>query len=434
MNRQPSTCSSSELKSALWPWVRDQFPLIRDRDHCRSPDDPLVFLDSAASSQKPQQVIDRISQYYKAEHANIHRGLYSLSEQATQAFEDARQLVASFLGARESSEVIFTRGCTESINLVARSWGTQNLTDPDDELILSVAEHHANIVPWQILQQQMGFKIHYVSLTEEGRFDLSEYKRLLNPRTKLVSVTHVSNVLGWVNPIDKIVQAAHEVGAYVMVDGAQAVGHRRVDVETLGVDFYAFSSHKMCGPTGVGVLWGRRSILETMPPYQGGGDMIVRVSTSGFEAADLPHKFEAGTPHIAGVLGYAQAVSFLTDIHDQADISAHSRTLAQVCMDELKGYSQVRVCHLIEDSQQADEDWQGIISMEHSQIHAHDLACFLDSRGVCVRAGHHCAMPLCDFLGVSSTLRVSPYIYNNLSDIHEFIKALDAAERFFGVR
>ena len=415
---------------AYFTKIREQFPLIARRDCLANQDSPLVFLDSAASSQKPQRVIDRISHYYTHEHANIHRGLYSLSERATEAYEQARQTVAQFIGATDSSEIIFTRGCTESINLVASSWGAQHLLQPNAELILSVAEHHANIVPWQMLQQTLGFTIRFVSLTPEGRLDLDEFKRLLSPQVKLVSLSHVSNVLGWINPVAEIVAAAHEVGAKVLIDGAQAVPHQQVNVSQLGVDFYAFSAHKMCGPTGVGVLWASQSLLMSMPPYQGGGDMILTVTEKKFETSALPHKFEAGTPHIAGVLALAEAVEFLAEIHQVVDMSDHSRTLAEHCLAGLLAHPHIKVCHSGESSA---ADWQGIISLYHTKIHAHDLACFLDSRGICVRAGHHCAMPLHQVLGVPATLRVSPYIYNNLVEIDEFLKVLKQAEEFFGV-
>lgn len=412
--------------------IRAQFPLI----HGSSEPDrhPLAFLDSAASSQKPQRVIDRISQYYTHEHANIHRGLYTLSEQATAAFEQARHVVAEFIGAAHSSEVIFTRGCTEAINLVASSWGGSALLGEDDELILSVAEHHANIVPWHILQQRQPFTIRYVPLTSTGQLDMPAFRRMLSPQVKLVSLAHVSNVLGWVNPVAEIVQAAHAVGAKVLIDGAQAVPHQRVNVRELGADFYTFSAHKMCGPTGTGVLWGSRPILEAMPPYQGGGDMILTVGEAGFEPADLPHKFEAGTPHIAGVLGLAAAVDFLNEAHAVLDVAAHSRGLALECLAGLAAHPHISLCHgdIASAGQLPGEDWQGIISLYHRHIHAHDLACFLDSRGVCVRAGHHCAMPLHHSLGVPATLRISPYLYNTSTDIQQLLKALREAEEFFG--
>lgn len=414
-----------------WPAIRAQFPLIHGGGTGELDQHPLTFLDSAASSQKPQRVIDRISHYYAHEHANIHRGLYGLSEQATAAFEQAREVVAEFIGAAHSSEVIFTRGCTEAINLVASSWGGSSLVSADDELILSVAEHHANIVPWQMLQQRQPFTIRFVPITPAGQLDLPAFRRMLSPKVKLVSLAHVSNVLGWVNPVAEIVEAAHAVGAKVLIDGAQAVPHQRVNVSELGADFYTFSAHKMCGSTGTGVLWGSRSVLEAMPPYQGGGDMILTVSETGFKSADLPHKFEAGTPHIAGVLALAEAAEFLNDVHAVVDVAAHSRGLALECMAGLAGHSHINVCHG-QVGNMTGEDWQGIISLYHSKIHAHDLACFLDSRGVCVRAGHHCAMPLHHALGVPATLRISPYLYNTSAEIQQVLKALREAEEFFG--
>lgn len=398
--------------------IRHQFPLIHNQN--------LSYLDSAASSQKPQRVIDRITRYYSSEHANIHRGLYSLSEEATQAFENARETVACFLGATDSSEVIFTRGCTEAINLVASSWGSEHL-GPGDEVILSGLEHHANIVPWQLLQKKNNFQIRFIRLTKEGRIDRDHYHQLLNKKTKLVSITHLSNVLGWLSPVKEMIASAHEVGAKVLVDGAQATPHLAVDVGELDADFYGFSSHKMCGPTGVGVLWGKQEILQQMAPYQGGGDMILSVTTEGHEAAQIPHKFEAGTPHIAGVLGLEEAIHFLKDL-DRPSLLRHERHLAQQVMEGLTEFKDVAVCHAPE-SQEIPDDWMGTISLYHQKIHVHDLACFLDQVGVCVRAGHHCAMPLHKQLGIGATLRVSLYIYNNQKDIERFLDGLGQAEK-----
>ncbi|MCY4380595.1 MAG: cysteine desulfurase [Proteobacteria bacterium] len=408
------------------------FPLISHYDGA------IAFLDSAASSQKPSCVIDRVSDYYSREHANIHRGLYSLSEKATAAFEGARSSVASFIGASDPREVIFTKGCTEAINIVASAWGRKFLTS-DDEVIVTVAEHHANMVPWLMLQQQIGFTLHHIPLTLSCTIDLDAFRSRLNERTKLVATHHVSNVLGMVQPIRAIVAAAQEVGARVLIDGAQAVPHLSINVVELGVDFYAFSAHKMVGPTGVGVLWGRQDILEGMGPYEGGGDMIITVSQTGFETADIPHKFEAGTPNIAGVLGFEAAIQFMKS-WDHQMLRTHEQHLARKLIVGLAAFSRIKLLNaqiMVKEewNQQScrdlAENWVGIVSFSHQDIHAHDLACFLDGHGVAVRAGHHCAMPLHDYLNVGSSLRVSPYYYNNPAEIESLLSALQAAEEFF---
>ena len=398
--------------------VRADFPLLHHYG------DGLSFLDSAASSQKPDVVIDRMNDYYRREHANIHRGLYSLSERATRSYENARTTVSQFIGAEDPCEVIFTRGCTEAINIVARTWGETHLK-ASSEVIISVAEHHANMVPWQILAEKTGCMLHFIPLGEGGRVDEEALLEKLSPQTALVALFHVSNVLGSVNPLRRIIPEIRRYGARVLVDGAQGVVHLPVDVQELGSDFYVFSSHKMCGPTGVGVLWGKKEILASLPPFHGGGDMIETVTTEGFTTADLPHRLEAGTPPIAEVLGLEAAIQYLGR-WDRGAALAHERALGQYLKKALGSFKHIRSWPKI-----IEDDWVGVVSFHHTQIHAHDLACFADSKGVAVRAGHHCAMPLHDYLKVSSTLRVSPYIYNTQQDIDRLLESLEQAEHIF---
>jgi SufS family cysteine desulfurase len=396
--------------------IIEDFPLIKDNKD-------ISFLDSAASSQKPKSVIEAVDKYYRSENANIHRGIYALSENATALFESARKEVASYLHVEDDAEIIFTRGTTESINLVALTWGVQNL-DKESEVVLSVCEHHSNIVPWQILSEKIGFKIKFIPLGKDLRLDLEKAKELITNKTKLVSVGHVSNVLGIVHPVKEILALAKSVGAKTLLDGAQAVPHFDVDVKALDCDFYAFSAHKIVGPTGVGVLYGKREVLESMPPYHGGGDMIETVSLEGSTWSDLPHKFEAGTPNIAGVIGTGEAVKYLKSIDREAAL-AHDLELGNYLLDELAKFKNIRTFLTNR------ENWVGVVTFTHSEIHAHDLAAMCDREGVCVRAGHHCAMPLLKELGVSSTLRASPYIYNTKEDIDKLVVALKKAEELF---
>lgn len=409
----------------------------------------LAFLDNAASSQKPRQVINRMSAYYEREHANIHRGLYTLSEQATRSYENARTSVAEFIGAGDVCEVIFTRGCTEAINIVARTWGEQHLTS-SSEVIISVGEHHANIVPWQMLSQKIGFKLHFLPLDAHGVVDEEALEQTLNKNTALVSLFHVSNVLGTINPLERLIPmirslggggvGSEEVSVKILIDGAQGVVHIPVNVRDLGADFYTFSSHKMCGPTGLGVLWGRKELLETLPPFHGGGNMIEAVTKEGFTTADLPHRLEAGTPAIAEVLGLEAAVDYLQQ-WDRNSALEHERSLGLYLCEALKGFKHIRVWpeelgHQDSNRELSAEDstspsWVGTVSFHHEKIHAHDLALFADSKGVAVRAGHHCAMPLHQYLSVSSTLRASPYLYNTRQDIDLLIEALFEAEKLF---
>jgi cysteine desulfurase/selenocysteine lyase len=403
--------------------IRADFPALDQDVH---PGKRLVFLDSAASSQKPRQVIDAMSHYYETSHANVHRGIHVMSERATEAYEAARDKVRDFINAGSRKEIIFTRNTSESVNLVAATWGRANLR-PGDVVVLSVMEHHSNIVPWQILAEQVGFTIRYIPVTDDGQLDLDTYAAFLRDEpVKLVSLMHVSNVLGTVNPVTEIGQQAHEAGALFMVDGAQSVPHLKVDVQALGADFLAFSGHKMVGPTGIGVLYGRRELLEAMPPYMGGGDMIKRVTLEGSTWNELPYKFEAGTPAIAEAVGLGAAVDYLTGL-GMDHILAHEQIVVDYALDRL---SEVPGLTLYGPS---PEKRNGVATFSLKDIHAHDVAQLLDLEGVAVRAGHHCAMPLHKRLGISATARASFYVYNTTADVDALIEAIYNARKVFGI-
>ena len=399
------------------------FPVLDQEVH---PDKWLVFLDSAASSQKPRQVIDAMSTYYTTSHANVHRGIHVLSERATAAYEAGRDKVRDFINARSRREIILTRNTTESVNLVAATWGRANLR-PGDVVVLSEMEHHSNIVPWQILAEQVGLTIRYIPVTDSGLLDLDAYAALLRDEpVKLVSVMHVSNVLGTVNPMADMIAQAHAAGALFMVDGAQSVPHLAVDVQALDMDFLAFSGHKMAGPTGIGVLYGKRALLEAMPPYMGGGDMIKRVTLEGSTWNDLPYKFEAGTPAIAESVGLGAAVDYLTGL-GMDNIQAHERIITDYALDRL-----VEIPGLTLFGPGPDQR-SGVASFTLKDIHAHDVAQLLDNEGVAVRAGHHCAMPLHKRLGVAATARASFYVYNSTTDVDALVEAIYNARRVFGI-
>ncbi|MCD4685314.1 MAG: cysteine desulfurase [Anaerolineae bacterium] len=385
----------------------------------------VVFLDSAASSQKPRQVIDAMRHYYEHEHANVHRGIHVLSERATASYEGARDKVQKFINAKSRREIIYTRNATEAMNLVAATWARQNLA-PGDVVVLSEMEHHSNLVPWHMLREQMGIVIRYIPVTDDGQLDMDAYATFLREDpVKLVSVMHVSNVLGTVNPVREIIQQAHAAGAVVMIDGAQSVPHLAVDVQALDVDFYAFSGHKMAGPTGIGILYGKRALLEAMPPYMGGGEMIKRVTLDGSTWNELPHKFEAGTPAIAQAVGLGAAVDYLTAL-GMDNILAHEQQVADYALDRL---SEVPGLTLYGP---APEKRNGVATFTLMDIHAHDIAQLLDVEGVAVRAGHHCAMPLHQRLGVPATARASFYVYNTTADVDALIAAIEAARKVFG--
>ncbi|POG22584.1 cysteine desulfurase CsdA [Aeromonas bestiarum] len=398
--------------------LRGQFPALAQQVNGH----PLVYLDNAATTQKPQAVLDAINHYYSVDNANVHRAAHALSGRATRAFEAARETVAHFINAPHSHEIIWTRGTTEAINLVAQSWGLSELK-VGDEIVLSTLEHHANIVPWQLVAQRTGAIIRVIPLDERGDLDMAAYLAMLGPSTRLVSVAHVSNALGTINPVAQIVAAAKAVGALTLIDGAQAVAHLEVDVQAIGCDFYAFSGHKLYGPTGIGVLWSKTELLARMPPWQAGGEMIDRVSFSGTTFNALPFKFEAGTPHIAGAIGLAAAIDFITEL-DRAELVRHEQTLTDYLV---AGLRQVPGLRLIgEPAQRA-----GAVSFLLQDIHSQDAATLLDMQGIALRVGHHCAMPLMESLGIGGTMRASLACYNNQDDVDALLAALHKLEDFF---
>ncbi|RTZ39329.1 cysteine desulfurase [Candidimonas sp. SYP-B2681] len=395
------------------------FPILSRQVHGRR----LVYLDNGATTQKPAAVIDAERAYYELSNANIHRGVHWLSQHATDLYEQGRERVRSLLNAARLDEIVFTRGTTEAINLVAFSWGRSVLKE-GDEILLTGMEHHSNIVPWQLLAQQTGAVIKVVPVTDSGELDLNAYRALLNARTKLVGVTHVSNALGTINPIVQMVNLAHEVGALVLVDGAQAVAHQIVDVQKLGCDFYAFSGHKLYGPTGIGALYARHDILKDMPPWQGGGDMIHTVSFDGSTFADAPQRFEAGTPNIAGVVGLDAAIKYVQDIGLTA-IAAYEQNLLDSATAQLTLLPGIQMVGTAPNK-------AGILSFLVDGIHPHDLGTILDMEGVAVRAGHHCAMPLMTRFGIPGTARASLALYNTEEDIAALIVGLKKAQKMFG--
>jgi cysteine desulfurase/selenocysteine lyase len=399
--------------------ARRDFPILSRTVHGK----PLVYLDNGASSQKPQSVIETLSRYYREEHANIHRGVHFLSERATAAYEDARQKIQAFINAAHKEEIIFVRGTTEAINLVAQSYGRSELT-AGDEIIVSAMEHHSNIVPWQMLREQTGARLRVIPINHDGELVLDEYRRLLNDKTKIVSVAHVSNALGTVVPVREIVAAAHERRIPVMLDGAQAVPHFKVDVQELDCDFYAFSGHKMFGPTGVGVLYGRRELLDKMPPYQGGGDMISLVTFEKTHYNVLPYKFEAGTPHIAGGIGLGAAVDYLQRLPWE-QVVAHEEDLLAYATAKLAVIEGLRIIGTAKQK-------AGVLSFVFDKIHAHDVGTILDREGVAVRAGHHCAMPVMQRFGVPATTRASFAFYNTREEIDILAGALQGVLKVFG--
>lgn len=402
--------------------IRADFPILATKVHG---DRPLVYLDSAASSQRPSQVIDRIAQVYTEDYSNVHRGIHSLSERSTELYEDARERVASFIGAKTAmQEIVFTQGTTAAINLVARSWGDAN-TSAGDEILLTEMEHHSNIVPWQQLADRTGVVLRYVPITDDGRLDLAALDTLLSEKVKLVSVTTMSNVLGTINPIEEIVRRAHAAGALVMLDAAQSVPHLATDVQALDVDFLAASGHKMLGPSGVGFLYGKQALLEAMPPFLGGGSMINTVDLDGFTPAMLPAKFEAGTPPIAPAIALAAAIDYLDELGLDA-IHAHEVQLIEQCIDALSAIDGVKIYG------PPAAERGGLVSFTLDGIHAHDAAQLLDMRGIAVRAGHHCCMPLHARLGVDATLRASFYLYNTPAEVDALIEGIHAVKRMFG--
>ncbi len=398
--------------------IRQDFPILHQEIYGK----PLVYLDNAATTQKPQIVIDAVSNYYSRYNSNIHRGVHYLSQQATDAYENARKTVQKFINATSTKEIIFTRGTTEAINLVACSYGRENLKQ-GDEIIISTMEHHSNIVPWQMLCEQTGAILHVIPITDSGEIILEEYQKLLNDRTKIVSIIHVSNSLGTINPVKIMTEMAHESGAVVLVDGAQAIQHFAVDVQDIGCDFYAFSGHKLYAPTGIGVLYGKRKLLEAMKPYQGGGDMILSVSFEKTTYNELPHKFEAGTPNISGVIGLGAAINYLNNIGFEK-ISAYE--------DEVLSYgtallSEIETLHIIGTAKEKSS----VLSFSIDGIHPHDIGTFLDRDGIAVRAGHHCTQPLMKRYSVPATTRASISFYNTKAEIDALVVSLKKIIRMF---
>lgn len=395
--------------------IRDQFPILNQLENGQ----PLVYLDSAATSQKPQLVIDAVEQYYREENANVHRGVYGLSERATEKYEGAREKVRRFLNAGSTREVVFVRGTTEAVNLVAQSWARSNLTT-GDEIIITEMEHHSNIVPWQMLRDQIGIKLSIVPMNDRGEISLKQFRDMVSEKTKLVSVVHMSNALGSVNPVKEMAQIAHSVGAKIMVDGAQSTSHMAVDVKDIDCDFFATSGHKMYGPTGIGVLYTKESILETMPPYQGGGDMIYSVTFDKTEYNVLPYRFEAGTPNICGAIGLAAAIEFMESIGVD-NIAAREAQLLEYATEKLSDIDGLRII-----GEAANKG--AVVSFVIDDVHPHDIATLMDQDGIAVRASHHCAMPVMQHFNVPATVRASLGIYNNFKDIDRLVVAIEEAK------
>ncbi|UYN92979.1 MAG: cysteine desulfurase [Anaerolineales bacterium] len=400
--------------------IRADFPVL---DVEVKPGVKLVYLDSGATSQKPVQVIERMNQYYRAENANIHRGVHKLAEQATEDYEGARGKIAKFINAAKAKEIVFTRNATEAVNLVAFTWGRANL-QAGDVVVLTEMEHHANLVPWQMLAAERGIRLEFIPVTEEGVLDMSALPGLMELKPKLVSFTAMSNVLGTITPIAEIVKAAHAAGALAMVDGAQSVPHLPTDVRALDIDFLVFSSHKMLGPTGLGVLYGKEALLEAMPPFMGGGDMIKRVKLREFSTAGVPHKFEAGTPAIAEVIGLGAAVDYLNEIGMEA-IAAHDRELTAYALERLEEVPGVWIFG------PGIEHKSSNASFTLKGAHPHDVAEILNRHGVATRAGHHCAMPVHEKFGVPATTRASFYLYNTKEEIDTLVEALYQVKEIF---
>ncbi|PIS42344.1 MAG: cysteine desulfurase [Candidatus Kerfeldbacteria bacterium CG08_land_8_20_14_0_20_40_16] len=398
--------------------IKKDFPLLNQKMNGQ----PLVYLDSAATSQKPQAVIDAIKDFYERHNANIHRGIYRLSEEATELYEGAREKVQKFIRAKETKEIIFTRGTTESINLVAYSWGRQNI-EKGDEIIVTEMEHHSNLIPWQLLAKEKEAVLKFIPIDDEGRLKITKLDSLLNKKTRLLAITHVSNVLGVVNPLKEIITKAHSNGTRVLVDGAQAVPHLSVDVSELDCDFYAFSGHKMLGPTGIGVLHGKRELLEAMPPFMGGGEMIKEVTKEGATWNELPTKFEAGTMPIAQVVSLGTAIDYLNGI-GMENIWQHEQMLIAYALEKVTAIPGVKIYGPLKP-----KDKGGVLSFNIGEIHPHDIASIFDEEGIAIRAGHHCAQVLHRRLGIPATVRASFYLYTDQSDIDKLIGAIKKAKQ-----
>ncbi len=401
--------------------IRADFPILQREVR---PGVPLVYLDSTATAQKPLSVIEAMNDYYRRSNANIHRGVHTLAEEATALYEQAREKIARFINAPSARQVIYTRNTTESINLVAYSWARANLK-PGDLVILTEMEHHSNLVPWHMLEMERGVRLEFIPVTENGLLDLDGYKTLLEQGPKLVSFTHMSNVLGTINPAGEIIRLAHQAGAVTLVDGAQSVPHFAVDVQALDVDFLAFSAHKMCGPTGIGALYGKASLLEAMPPFLGGGDMIREVKLRSFKPNTLPHKFEAGTPAIAEAVGFGAACDYLTSI-GMDNIAAHEHDITEYALERLEEIPGVKLFG------PGIQDKGGVAAFTLEGVHPHDVAQILDQDGVAVRAGHHCAQPLHEKFHIPATSRASFYLYSTKQEVDKLVDGIYKVKKYFG--
>ena len=401
--------------------LRNDFPLLKERIRGKS----LVYLDSGATAQKPQAVIDAVSHYYCYDNANVHRGIYAISERTTAIYENTRKKIKAFINAAHSHEIIFTRGTTESINLVAASFGTLQVR-LGNEVIISAMEHHSNIVPWQLLCERVGAKLKIIPVRDDGTLNLDEYQSLLTERTRIVGLIHISNVLGTVNAVKKMIHLAHQKNIPVLLDGAQAIPHMMIDVQDLDCDFYVFSGHKLYGPTGIGVLYGKTKWLDKMPPYQVGGDMIRQVTFEKTEYDLLPHKFEAGTPNIAGVIGLGAAIDYLVAIGFE-EIDIHEKSLLNYATEKLQKISGLKIIGNAPNK-------ASVISFIMKQAHPHDIATILDNKGIAIRAGHHCAMPLMERFNLSATARVTLGLYNTLEDIDRLVDGLIQVNKIFNYR
>ena len=399
--------------------IRRDFPILHQTVNGK----PLVYLDNAASSQRPKSVIEAVSRYYEHDHANVHRGVHTLSQRATDAYEGSRETIRRFINARDTKEIVFVRGTTEAVNLVAQSFLRTGF-QPGDEILISALEHHANIVPWQLLRDQVGAVLKVIPINEQGEVDFIEFQKLIGPRTRLLALAHVSNALGTIVPVEKFITVAKQHGVPVLLDGAQAIPHAAIDVQALGCDFYCFSSHKMLGPTGMGVLYGRRELLEAMPPWQGGGDMILSVSFEKTTFNQLPWKFEAGTPHISGAIGLAAAIDYLEKI-GMDRIAAYEHELLEYATARLSKLPGLRIVGTAPDK-------AAVVSFTLDGIHPHDIGTILDTEGVAIRTGHHCAMPVMEFFKIPATARASMSFYNTREEIDRLAAALEHNRKVLG--
>ena len=407
-------------KTIDWGTLRKDFPILHQQVHGK----PLIYLDNAATSQKPRAVIDALVHYYERDNANVHRGIHELSNRSTTAYEAARTRVAKFINARSPDEIIFTRGTTEGVNLVANAWGPKHLKS-GDVIVLTELEHHSNLVPWQLLAQRTGAKIAYIPINgDEAVLDLSKLDSLLTPQVKFLSMVHISNSMGTVNPVAEICARARKLGITTLVDGAQSAGHLPVDVQAIGCDFFVFSGHKICGPTGIGAVYGRQEVLEAMPPYQGGGEMILTVGYDKTEFKHAPHRFEAGTPDISGPIGLHVAMDYL-DAIGRENIWKHDQELANYAYEKLAALNHIRLFG-------PKQNRAGLVSFLLKDVHAHDVVTLADQAGVALRGGHHCTQPLMHKLGVESTARASFYFYNTKAEVDAFVNVIKEIQKFFG--